>query len=93
LKICQSEQNAGLAFLCRVGVDRAHRGHGLQKRLIRARELAARRAGIKQLVTYCVPWNEASANNLIACGYRLYRPASRWGGAGCIYFQKRIAAR
>ena len=90
LRVCQAAENAGLAFLCRVGVDRGHRGHGLQKRLIRARERAARRAGVRQVVTYVVPWNEASANSLIACGYRLYRPASRWGGAGCVYFQKRL---
>jgi GNAT superfamily N-acetyltransferase len=55
LRICQAEQNLGLAFLCRVGVIPGHRGRGLQKRLIRARERAARQLAVSELVTYCVP--------------------------------------
>ena len=90
LHVCQDPDNAGLGFLCRVGVLDKHRGHGLQSRLIRARETAARRLGLRWLVTYCVPWNEPSVNSLIKCGYRLYRPASRWGGGGAVYLRKKL---
>jgi RimJ/RimL family protein N-acetyltransferase len=88
LRPCQSSQNASLGFLCRVGVVPKHRGRGLQKRLVVAREAAARRLGLTELVTYCVPWNCASINSLVACGYRFYRPGTRWGGAGAVYLRK-----
>lgn len=88
LRLCKDEHNLGLAFLCRVGVVPDHRGRGLQKRLIRTREAAARRLAVTELVTYCVPWNCASINSLIATGYRTYRPTTKYGGAGAIYFRK-----
>lgn len=91
LRPCQAEQNAGLGFLCRVGVVPDHRGRGLQKRLIRVREAAAKAIGLKELVSYCVPWNCASLNSLVACGYRFYRPATKWGGAGAVYLRKKLA--
>ena len=90
LRICQAEQNLGLAFLCRVGVIPGHRGRGLQKRLIRARERAARQLAVSELVTYCVPWNSPSLNSLIACGYKFYRPATRYGGTGSVYLRKAL---
>lgn len=90
LRPCQNAQNKGLAFLCRAGVVPDHRGRGLQKRLIRVREGAARRLGIAELVTYCVPWNCASINSLVACGYRFYLPAEKWGGASAVYLHKRL---
>ena len=88
LRICKEPHNRGLAFLCRVGVMPQHRGHGLQKRLIRAREREARRYGVRELVTYCVPDNPASANSLIACGFKLYRPMTKWAGPYAIYLRK-----
>jgi GNAT superfamily N-acetyltransferase len=90
LRPCQRPQNAGVGFLCRVGVVPAHRGRGLQKRLVAAREAAARRLGLTELVTYCVVWNCASINSLVACGYRFYRPATKWGGAGAVYLRKML---
>jgi RimJ/RimL family protein N-acetyltransferase len=90
LRPCQDPKNKGLGFMNRVGVVPAHRGRGLQKRLIRVREAAARALGLKELVTYCVPWNCASINSLVACGYRFYRPAAKWGGAGSVYLCKRL---
>lgn len=90
LRPCKNEHNAGVGFLCRVGVVPRHRGRGLQKRLVRAREAAARAIGLGELVTYCVPWNCASINSLVACGYRFYRPGTKWGGAGAVYLRKRL---
>jgi predicted acetyltransferase len=90
LRLCENQCNKGMAFLNRVGIMPKHRGKGLQKRLIRARESYARVIGVKEVVTYCVPWNCASVNSLVSCGYKLYRPATKWGGAGAIYLRKRL---
>lgn len=90
LRCCQSPENRGLAFLCRAGVLSRHRGNGLQKRLIRVREKAARASGVTELVTYTTLWNVASANSLIACGFRLYNPASRWGGKESLHWRKAL---
>jgi RimJ/RimL family protein N-acetyltransferase len=88
LRPCKEPRNASLGFLCRVGVVPAHRGRGLQKRLIAVREAAARRLGLTELVTYCVPWNCASINSLVSCGYKFYRPGTKWGGGGAVYLRK-----
>lgn len=90
LRVCQDPCNKGLGFLSRAGVLRAYRGQGLQKRLIRKRVTVARIMGLRELVTYVVPSNLASANSLIACGFKLYRPAYRWGGAGAMYFRREL---
>jgi GNAT superfamily N-acetyltransferase len=93
LRPCKAPRNAGVGFLCRVGVVPKHRGRGLQKRLIAVREATARRLGLKELVTYCVPWNCASINSLVSCGYKFYRPETKWGGAGSVYLRKVLAVR
>jgi RimJ/RimL family protein N-acetyltransferase len=90
LRPCREPFNRGLAFLSRAGVLSSHRGRGLQKRMIRARLREARRLGMHEVVTYCVPENLASANSLIACGFRLYRPEHRWGGSAALYFRKTL---
>jgi RimJ/RimL family protein N-acetyltransferase len=90
LRPCQEPSNAGLAYLIRAGVRRTHRGRGLQRDLIRARVRMARRHGFDEVVTYVMAYNMASANNLIACGFKLYRPANpeQWGGKSALYFRK-----
>ena len=88
LRLCRDPQNLGLAFLCRVGVIPEHRGRGLQKRLIRVRENAARKLAVTELITYCVPWNYPSINSLISCGYKFYRPGTKWGGTASVYLRK-----
>jgi GNAT superfamily N-acetyltransferase len=64
-----SKHKPGLAFLSRAGVALGYRGLGLQRRLIRARLRAVRAAGLAGAWTYTVD-NPASANSLIACGFR-----------------------
>lgn len=91
LRVCREPVNRGLAFLCRAGVLPQHRGHGLQKRMIRVRLAEARRLGVREVVTYVVPSNLASANSLLACGFKLYRPEHRWGGSEALYFRQKIA--
>jgi RimJ/RimL family protein N-acetyltransferase len=88
LRLCRDPQNIGLAFLNRAGVIPGHRGRGLQKRLIRARENAARKLAVNELVSYCMNYNVASINSLVRCGFRFYVPATKWGGATAVYLCK-----
>lgn len=90
LRVCEGAQNKGLGFLSRAGVVAKHRGKGLQKRLIRAREAEARALGLAEIVTYVAHWNCASINSLAACGYKHYRPATKWGGKEAVYLRKRL---
>ena len=71
--IRESELIPGWAYLSRAGVAPDWRGHGLQKRLIRVRLRWAKRRGLIAAYTYTVD-NPASANSLIACGFRQFRP-------------------
>jgi ribosomal protein S18 acetylase RimI-like enzyme len=90
LRLCAMPENRGLGFLCRAGVLPAYRGRGLQKKLIRVREAAARQLGLKELVTYCLCSNSPSINSLVGCGFRFYVPATKYGGAGSVYLRKEI---
>jgi len=90
LRVCEGAQNKGLGFLSRAGVVAKHRGRGLQRRLIRVREAEARSLGLVELVTYVAHWNCPSINSLVACGYRFYRPAHKWGGAASVYLRKKL---
>lgn len=76
-----------LGYLKRAGVLRPHRGQGLQRRFVRVREAEARRLGMRSIVTDTSS-NPASANNLIACGYRIYAPENPWGFNHTIYWSK-----
>lgn len=82
-----SESAPGYGYLCRAAVVPEHQGHGLQRRLIRVRETRAKRLGYLGLVTdtYISP---ESANNLIECGYRMYRPERRWAFSNSEYWRK-----
>ena len=63
-----------MGYLYRAGVMPEHRGKGLKCRMIRVREAQARRNGYVACVTD-VTDNIPSANSLIKCGYKLYRPS------------------
>lgn len=78
------------AFLSRCGVLDSHRGLGLQKRLIRARERAAKALGATALITYTVTANPASINSLISCGFKAYFPSFPWAGHEVVYFRKKF---
>lgn len=79
----------GTAYLCRAGVLPDWRGHGLQRRLIRARERWARAAGLTRAVTDTLH-NPASANSLIRCGYRMWEPEFPWAGPSACYWVRRL---
>jgi len=90
LRLCSLPENRGLGFLCRAGVIPSHRGRGLQKKLIRIRERAARGLGLKELVTYCMYSNSPSMNSLVGCGFRFYSPATKYGGPSAVYLRKEL---
>lgn len=87
LKISQG--TPGTAYLHRVGVLAPYRGNGLQLRLIRVREALAREFGMQRMVTDTTD-NIASANSLMACGYRLYTPEGPWSFSNSLYWQKAL---
>lgn len=76
----------GNGFLCLAGVVPEARGHGIHRRMITARVKFGRQLGLKRLYTY-TKLNPASANSLIAAGFRAYLPPSMWAGDAS-YWQK-----
>jgi GNAT superfamily N-acetyltransferase len=86
--IKQSSRWSDTAYLCRAGVLRAHRGKGIQKKLIRTRVNYARREGFTWLITDTF-YNPASANSLIACGFKMFNPTNPWSFKDACYWRKK----
>jgi GNAT superfamily N-acetyltransferase len=76
-------------YLCRAGLLQAARGMGLQKRLIQVRQSKAQALGYRWLITDTY-MNPASANSLIACGFKMFTPSSPWGVVGTCYWRKEL---
>ncbi|WP_296320734.1 GNAT family N-acetyltransferase [Reyranella sp.] len=73
------------------GVATTHQGRGIQRRLISARERAARKVGMTRAVSYTIPQNAPSATNLAKRGYSTYRPKTAWSGRrSVVYWEKRL---
>lgn len=87
--LCPSQQGPDGVYLGRCGVLPAFRGFGVQRRLIRLRLAWAKRQGYKWAVSDTTD-NVPSANNLIACGFRLYTPAIPYSFARALYWVKRL---
>jgi GNAT superfamily N-acetyltransferase len=85
--VVQSTYVANAGYFCRVGVLRAHYGHALQLRLMRAMETRARQNGWCCVVSDTTN-NLFSANNFIRAGYRLYQPERPWGWSNTLYWRK-----
>lgn len=89
---------AGLAihptygFLRRCGIRRGFRSKGLHKRLIRVRLRYMKRTkhDDRPAITYTTYVNRRSANNLLACGFRLYEPQSNYGTKNALYLMYRF---
>jgi len=79
--------NAG--YMCRAGVIPSYQGYGLQKRLIQARVRKARSLNWEWLVTDTTD-NPASANSLIAMGFKLYEPSKPWGFKNSLYWRLNV---
>lgn len=84
--LTHSRQWDKCGYLCRSGILPEFRGKGLQKRLIRARIRKARELGWQALVTDTRK-NPASANSLIACGFKMYEPQNPWSFKDACYWR------
>lgn len=84
-----SAQWLNTGYLYRVGVLEAHRGKGLQQRLIAVREAHARKLGWTHTVTDTTE-NTPSANSLIRRGYVLYEPGKPWSLPNALYWKKKL---
>jgi GNAT superfamily N-acetyltransferase len=78
---------ANCGYFVRSGVLPEHRGNGLQRRLMRVREIKAKRLGWTHMISDCTD-NLHSANNFIRSGYSLYEPSRPWGFARTLYWRK-----
>lgn len=83
----QSSTGKSYAYLVRAGVLQKFRGCGLQKQMIRRRLTYARSRDWTSAVTDTHD-NPASANSLIACGFRLYNPEVKWAYDTSLYWKK-----
>jgi len=87
--LARSVRWTNVGYLCRAGVLPSHRGHGVQKRLIRARIRQARALGWEWLITDTYQ-NPASANSLIATGFKMYDPSQPWGAKETLYWRLKL---
>lgn len=77
-------------YLNRSYIQPDHRGHGLQRKLIKARVDRAKelKGSWATSDTFNSPY---SSNNLIACGFRAYEPQDAWrGNTGTMYWRVRL---
>ena len=75
----QENECDSAVFLNSCGVLPAARGRGIQRMLVRKRVNKARNMGFAWAYTYTHANNVHSSNNLIGCGFRMWRPPY-WGG-------------
>jgi GNAT superfamily N-acetyltransferase len=87
--LVRSSRWTDCGYLCRAGVLPSHRGHGLQKKLIRARVRQAKAIGWNWLITDTYQ-NPASSNSLITTGFKLFEPTKPWGATQTLYWRKKL---
>jgi GNAT superfamily N-acetyltransferase len=87
--LCWSPHMQGYGYLCRAGVHPEHRGHGLQGRLLRARENRAKQLDMLGLVTDTTG-NVPSSNNLIKAGFKMFTPGTMWAFGTSNYWKKEL---
>ena len=78
VRILPSEPRA--AYMVRAGVLKKYRGKGIHRRLLQVRINWAIRNKIEELITYTVPHNNPSMNNLIRAKFLTYKPGYQWAG-------------
>jgi len=79
-----------ILYLTRAGVLKEHRGNGIQKRFIKARERFAKRNNFKKIITYTLKDNYQSIASLIKSGYLLYKPEYDYAGPEFVYLIKEL---
>lgn len=80
----------GCGYLKRCFVKPDFHGHGLQYRLMLARELKAKQLGWTMLVSECNAENKWSASNFLKAGYERIEPEQFWAKRDDQYFAKMI---
>ena len=88
----QSSKIPEAVYLARAGTLEAFRGRGLQKKLIRERLKFAKDLGLTQAITDTTD-NVASANALIATGFKMFEPDDPWGLCNTLYWRKSLAVQ
>jgi len=78
-----------IGYMKRCFVMPGHHGHGLQYRLLKARELKARQLGWTCLVSECRSDNKHSANNFRRAGFEPFEPEQPWT-PDSVFFRKHI---
>jgi GNAT superfamily N-acetyltransferase len=82
----------GVGYLKRCFVLPDHHGHGLQYRLLIARELKAKQLGWTMLLCECSAENRWSAANFLKCGFQRVDPEQKWATPNDQYFAKVLSA-
>jgi L-amino acid N-acyltransferase YncA len=82
---------ARVGFFKRCYVLPDHVGHGLQLRLMCARELKARQLGFIQLISECLESNAASITNHRRAGFETFDPEQPWGTRSTVYWTKTLS--
>ena len=79
----------GVGYLKRCFVMPGHYGHGIQFRMMAAREAKAKQLGWKALVSECRTDNAHSANNFRRAGFDVCQPEQPWA-KDSIFFRKTL---
>jgi GNAT superfamily N-acetyltransferase len=87
--VVPSKRYNNTGYLKRAGVVPEHRGHGLQLRFFRVREIKARKVGWEWLISECTDTIH-SANNFIRAGYLMFEPVERWAFQNSLYWRKKL---
>lgn len=74
-------------FLSRAAVVKAAQGQGLHRRMIAHRVYWAWQQGADRCVTYTTLQNYPSMTNLLAVGFKFYKPRNAWVGKRVHYFE------
>ena len=76
-------------YLIRCGVVPDMRGQGLQKKFIRVRIRQAKALKMNWVITSTFD-NPASANSLIACGFKMFNPTKPWMAKNTSYWRLKL---
>jgi GNAT superfamily N-acetyltransferase len=76
-------------YLIRCGVVPDMRGQGLQKKFIRVRIRQAKTLKMNWVITSTFD-NPASANSLIACGFKMFNPTRPWMAKHTSYWRLKL---
>lgn len=95
---CAWREEDGAGFHYRSGVSPHMRGMGLQRAMIKAREVLMTTRGLRLAITYTDADNAASMRNLIGEGYLPYDPSNgrrlsgrtRLGRCGFVHWEKKL---